>query len=144
MAGNGDVDLNKIVVGFPHQGTYDLALANGKTLVITFPRVARSIAVLTPVALRWLPAAGMEDASLLTKLSIPTLAGQYFERVRQFAALVLHNNTGGSIAADTISWDAELTEIPVADYPTENAANGFDGFVADYTALTTFALETPA
>ncbi len=144
MAGNGDVDLNKIVVGFPHQGTYNASLADGKSLVITFPRVVRSIRVYVPTPMLWLPVGGV-SAALLTKLSIPVPALIWHERVRQFTQLVLHNASGGAIAADSISWDAELTEIPVGDYPLTTAATGFEGYAAeDYTAATTFAVETPA
>lgn len=144
MAGNGNVDLNKIVVGFPHQGTYAEILENGKSLVVTFPRVPRSIRVYVPVPMLWLPTSGV-TAALLTKLSVPVPALIWHERVRQFPKLVLHNASGGDIAADLISWDAELTEVLIGDYPLTTAANGFEGYGAeDYTVATTIAEETPA
>lgn len=141
-AGDGSVDTNKVVVGFPHSGTYGSSLADGDSLVITLPYVARSVAVKTPVEMRWVNASGLSLA-LQPDLSVPTKAGEWFERVRQFTEIVLHNDTGGAISADTISWDAELTEIPTSDYPTRTEANGFEGHAAAFPSGTVDT-ETPA
>ncbi len=142
MANLGTVDGNTHVVGFPHQGTYDTALADGDTLIITLPRIARSVAVLTPVEMRWLPTTA-PSLALIDELSIPTKVGVWHERVRQFTVIALHNASGAEIALDTISWDAELTEFPQSEYPLLTLAKGFDGYSAAHS-LATIATDTPA
>lgn len=130
---NGSVDENKSVIGFPHAGTYQTALADGKSLVISFPYVARSVAVLCATELRWVNTSAVALADIPDR-SIPTRTDGWHERVRQFTELVLHNDTGGVIAAGEISWDAELTEVPSDNYPDKTNANGFDGMDEDYGA----------
>ncbi|MGB0971331.1 MAG: hypothetical protein ACPGVG_10260 [Mycobacterium sp.] len=140
------VENNAIVIGDYHSGTYTSTLANGASLVITLPRVARSARVYTPVAMRWVNAS-LLGLSLQVQLSVPTNAAAWTERVRQFVEIVLHNNSGGTIAANTISWDAELTEHPVSEYPSARTeANGFEGHAAAFTTGSgnTIHTETPS
>ena len=129
----GNVADNKIVIGWPHSGTYSSALADGNSLIIAFPYVARSVAVYASASLRWVNTSNVALADI-TERSVPTLVDQWHERVRQMTELVLHNNTGAPIPADSISWDAELTEVPSSDYPVRTNANGFDGMDEDYAA----------
>ena len=129
----GTVDTNKIVIGWPHAGTYDAILEDGNSLIISFPYVARSVAVLSPAALRWVNTSNVALADIPDR-SVPTQVDAWHERVRQCTELVLHNATGGDIAANAISWDAELTEVPSSDYPDRTNANGFDGMDDDYAA----------
>jgi hypothetical protein len=129
----GTVDTNKIVIGWPHAGTYDAILEDGNSLIISFPYVARSVAVLAPAALRWVNTSNVALADIPER-SVPTQVDAWHERVRQCTQLVLHNATGGAIAANAISWDAELTEVPSSDYPDRTNANGFDGMDDDYAA----------